>query len=292
MQLTINPRFEGALPALSGEELKLLEESLINEGCRDSIIVWGETIVDGHHRYRICTENNIPFNVAYKEFGDEDAALAWIWLYQAGKRNMDKVDLARLVLKSKDILAVKARERQLAALKQNAVPPNLGAREDGKLTEYSFGETRDELAKIAGISHGTLAKVERVDREAPAPLRAAMGKVISIDKAAKINTALKDVPETEREAEAEKLIDAETQKWSDGQFKQIDADMRVYKKLREIITIGIKYREYGTEEEVEQYIVTSDEPISETAESIDVTIGYLQDLKARFLSKNTWRLVK
>ena len=54
-------------------------------------------------------------------------------------------------------MAKLARERQLGALKQNGAVP-------AKLPER--GDTRDELADMAGVSGRTLAKVERIEAEA------------------------------------------------------------------------------------------------------------------------------
>lgn len=54
MNLKINKEFEELIPPLTIEEEENLENSLKNEGCRDALVVWNGTIVDGHHRYKIC----------------------------------------------------------------------------------------------------------------------------------------------------------------------------------------------------------------------------------------------
>ena len=52
--LRINESFEKLLGTPSEEYLKELERSLIEEGCRQPIDIWGSYIIDGHIRYRIC----------------------------------------------------------------------------------------------------------------------------------------------------------------------------------------------------------------------------------------------
>jgi hypothetical protein len=50
-ELKINLRFQTAIAPLSEEEYENLRESVITEGCRDSLIVWNGYIVDGHNRF-------------------------------------------------------------------------------------------------------------------------------------------------------------------------------------------------------------------------------------------------
>ena len=60
-QLEIRTEFQNLIPPLSLEELNGLEDSIKKEGCRDPLVVWNNTIIDGHHRYAICTKHTIPF---------------------------------------------------------------------------------------------------------------------------------------------------------------------------------------------------------------------------------------
>ena len=55
--LTIDPEFEAKCPPLTGDELSQLEENILEEGLvLMPLIVWNDTIVDGHNRYRIAQE--------------------------------------------------------------------------------------------------------------------------------------------------------------------------------------------------------------------------------------------
>ncbi len=43
----IDADFQSRIPPLTKEEAKLLEESIIAEGCREPLIVWCDRLVDG-----------------------------------------------------------------------------------------------------------------------------------------------------------------------------------------------------------------------------------------------------
>ena len=86
--LTINSQFQHLIPQPSKEELTLLEQSLLEDGCRDSIIIWNNTIVDGHNRYSICKKHNLPFKTESKSFDSEEEAEIWIIKNQLSRRNL------------------------------------------------------------------------------------------------------------------------------------------------------------------------------------------------------------
>jgi len=79
--LKILPEFENEIRRLTEDEFKNLTERILEDGAiREKIIVWEGTdyIVDGHHRYKIAMEYNIPFDVLEMAFDDERDARRWI----------------------------------------------------------------------------------------------------------------------------------------------------------------------------------------------------------------------
>ena len=88
----IDPEFQPLFPPLRPEEYGQLEESLVREGCRDPLAVWAghNILLDGHHRYEICTRLGIPFGVLGIELPDREAALDWIDRNQLGRRNLTR----------------------------------------------------------------------------------------------------------------------------------------------------------------------------------------------------------
>ena len=88
MELNINQELKELIPKLQQEEYQLLEKSIIEEGCRDSIIVWDNTIIDGHNRYEICTRNNIPFKTQEMDFDNIGQVKNWMIKNQLARRNL------------------------------------------------------------------------------------------------------------------------------------------------------------------------------------------------------------
>ncbi len=79
---------------LTVEEFDQLKENLLNDGCRDPLTIWkkssGESVLlDGHNRYKICKEYNIPFTVVNLAFENIDKAKFWMINNQLGRRNLN-----------------------------------------------------------------------------------------------------------------------------------------------------------------------------------------------------------
>lgn len=190
MNIIIDKEFKALIPPLTDEEYNGLEESILNDGCRDALVLWGNILIDGHNRYEICKKHNIPFKTERKELADRDDAKIWIIKNQFGRRNLPAYEHARLALVMKPLLAEKAKTNQ-------------GARNDiCQKSDKSF-DTKLELAKMAGVSHDTIAKVEKIEAEAPDPVKtvARQGKV-STNKAYQVTKA-----EPEQQSEIARRIE-------------------------------------------------------------------------------------
>lgn len=89
MQIIINPEFKNLIPPLSVEERQLLEDNILRDGCRDALLLWNDTLIDGHNRHEICSRLEIPFDTK-QVTGLEtvDDAINWIIDNQLGRRNI------------------------------------------------------------------------------------------------------------------------------------------------------------------------------------------------------------
>jgi len=96
MQLKIDKEFKNLISPLSKDEYEQLKNNIIQEGCRDALICWNGTIVDGHNRYEICREHNIEFRVEEKSFSSKGQVLDWIINNQLGRRNINDSQKAYL----------------------------------------------------------------------------------------------------------------------------------------------------------------------------------------------------
>ena len=93
-KITIDEEFKGLLPELDAETYALLEENILQNGCRDSLVLWGDILIDGHNRYEICTKHNLPYNTMYKDFTSREEALIWIVSTQISRRNLSPLQLS------------------------------------------------------------------------------------------------------------------------------------------------------------------------------------------------------
>ena len=92
--IIIDEEFKSLLPALDEKTYEMLEENLIENGCRDALILWNGVLIDGHNRYEICTKHDIPFNTTDKEFASREDALIWIITTQVARRNLTPIQLS------------------------------------------------------------------------------------------------------------------------------------------------------------------------------------------------------
>jgi hypothetical protein len=93
--IKIDEEFRRHLLPLDTHELLFLEDSIVSEGCRESLVIWQEqgVLIDGHHRYDICTRLNLPYQTRLMSFSDRESVLDWMDNNQAGRRNMTTKDL-------------------------------------------------------------------------------------------------------------------------------------------------------------------------------------------------------
>jgi len=93
-KIIIDEEFKALLPALDKDTYALLEENLLQNGCRDSIVLWGNVLIDGHNRYEICNKHKITFNTINKDFESREEALIWIISTQVSRRNLSPIQLS------------------------------------------------------------------------------------------------------------------------------------------------------------------------------------------------------
>lgn len=75
---TVYPEMEELLPVLSAEEFSALEADILVNGCYAPITVNQDlVVVDGHNRYRICQEHDLPFRMQVFQFDDLLEAKQW-----------------------------------------------------------------------------------------------------------------------------------------------------------------------------------------------------------------------
>ena len=161
-ELIIKDRFKNALPPLSIDEYKLLEGSIIKNGCIHQIVVWDNIIIDGHNRYKICQKNNTPFQTTNKDFANEDEAELWLRTFAGGRRNLNdycSIDNAKKLYALELKLKGKENQSKAGGDKTIALPSKVD-----KSAEPV--DTRKEIAKKADVSVRKVAEYDVIQKYA------------------------------------------------------------------------------------------------------------------------------
>ena len=195
-----NERFAHVMPELSAQEFENLTVSIRENGCLSPIIIWDNTIIDGHSRYKICREYNIPFTTKEISFNNDAEAIAWIVEFHVARRNLSRFQRCELVLRYEAEIKVNVEKRRRAAISQY--------QKTGVKAGRANKNTLGILADMADVSSRTLATARKIleigDEETKRRLRAGE---ISIYYAYMVLTA--HVHDSARDAEDAKARDAE-----------------------------------------------------------------------------------
>lgn len=157
----IDPELNNVLPALSSEDYKALEQSLLTDGYKGApIMVWGNVIVDGHNRYEICKKHNIPFEVKAVDFESKEEAICWMVRQQIGRRSLTPLQRISIVEKYRPFYKKKARENLKLASggdrRSEEFKKNQGSQNSSKVENKI--DVRAELARDADVSTDTYSK--------------------------------------------------------------------------------------------------------------------------------------
>ena len=188
MEIRIDEGLRAYIDPLTDDEREALERSLLAEGCRDALVLWGDLLVDGHNRHALCMKHGIPFetrqNTSFKSI--EDVHL-WMIENHLGRRSVSDFQRGVLALRKKEIL--QARTAATPAPddppwdEDSGEPPPLPA------AVVSQALSRQALARAARISSNTLGQIEKIQKAAaPELVRAVKDGAISINAAAAVAT--------------------------------------------------------------------------------------------------------
>ena len=162
MHIKIDTEFLNLIPPLSEDEYKQLEANCVREGIRDALVVWpqpdGDNIlIDGHNRFKIAEKHGLEYRTQAVSFEERDEAKLWIIDNQLGRRNLIAYVATALVLKKKEILA----KQKHPGARNDLNPDQKSGR--GEKKENMENRTDRQLAKLAGVSHDTIHKVDVIE---------------------------------------------------------------------------------------------------------------------------------
>lgn len=152
------------MPPLDTEARLELETSLVAEGCRDPIVIWGKCIVDGHNRYSFCRRHRLPFATVKKDFVDRLAAKLWIISNQAGRRNLTTVERAALAVRYEELIHKQWARSDKPQKKKNGT--NQAKPRRRKIAADKYNVSEESVARLKYIEkHGGELLVEAVKAE-------------------------------------------------------------------------------------------------------------------------------
>jgi N6-adenosine-specific RNA methylase IME4/ParB-like chromosome segregation protein Spo0J len=208
--LIVDEELKKLIPPLTVEEFEQLEKSILEEGIREPIVTWWheqeeEIIIDGHNRYEIAEKYELHYNTVLKEFDSREEVIEWMILNQFGRRNLSAYQRSLLALKLKPVFEEKA-EKNLHLSQGQGI-------KGCQISDKVNVDTKKELAKVAGVSHDTIVKVQKIEEKASKEVKEKLqnGQI-------SINKAYNDI---KREAKKEELQKLEPPK---GKYRVIYTD--------------------------------------------------------------------
>jgi 16S rRNA G966 N2-methylase RsmD len=167
-EIKIDPEFHSLIPPLSDEEFVQLEQNLIDEGCRDSLVVWKEMdiLVDGHNRFEICERHKIPYKVHKISLPDRHTAMVWTIKNQVGRRNLSETQRAMCAARLANLERGDNQHTAIAGTSQKDVAKLFNVSEDSigrakavlatRSTELIEACDKDQIAVSAAAEIATL----------------------------------------------------------------------------------------------------------------------------------------
>ena len=230
IDVRIDPEFQSLIPPLTPEEKAGLEASIIRHGCRDPLSVWmGEGILlDGHHRFEICSRLSVPYKITPIQVDTRADALAWAIRNQFGRRNLSPLQKIELAMKLEEALRPAAEARMLAG------------RADPTQT-FGQGTVTEQIAAVAGVSDETIRKARYLmERARPAVLESLRTGETTISAE---YTRMKTPGRTHSSASNEWYTPSRYVKVARRVLEDIDLDPTSYAKANETVRAARYYDE-------------------------------------------------
>ncbi|THU05359.1 plasmid replication/partition related protein [Lampropedia puyangensis] len=233
MDIEVKEELKAYIDPLSEDEYAALERSIVAEGCRDALVLWGNVLIDGHNRYSICQKHGLPFQtVQNTRFQSMEDVYLWMIDQHLGRRSVSDFQRGVLALRKREILQNRRQQQREAVLAQTPgsqehvlpVEPNAEVGADSAeapppwegddsaavryapavdvaadVAEEEAFNSREALAKAARLSSSQVQMIEKIQKQAtPEVVAALRAGDISLSAAATVAT----LPEEEQRAAA------------------------------------------------------------------------------------------
>ena len=204
--IVVLPELKAYIDPLTPDEHDALERSILAEGCRDALVLWGDVLVDGHNRYGICQQHGLPFQtVQNTRFQSMEDVHLWMIDQHLGRRSVSEFQRGVLALKKREIIAerrARAAAAVVAAKAEAAQSPGGQAPWEGdtdpvvakalatvaKVPEDAL-DTREALARAARLTAAQVKAIEAIHQNAaPEVVAAVKSGELSLNAAAVVAT--------------------------------------------------------------------------------------------------------
>lgn len=203
-EIVVLPELKAYIDPLTPDEYEALERSILDEGCRDALVLWGNTLVDGHNRYSICQKHGLPFKTVQNErFQNMEDIHLWMIDQHLGRRSVSDFQRGVLALRKREIIAER---RAQAAAAVNAAKAEAGEAAQApwegetdpvvaqalanvpKVPDEAL-DTLEALARAARLSAGQVKMIETIqEKAAPEVVAAVKAGELSLNAAAVVAT--------------------------------------------------------------------------------------------------------
>jgi len=196
-------------PEMKEEAYVSLKNDIEKNGYDFKFPIWiyEDEIIDGWNRYKACKELGII--PTYEKFiGDETQVINFI-LRTNNRRDLTTYQRTLLALEFEQMFREKAKKSKSEKVSH--------FRNTGEVLQKSAKpDTRNELAKIAKVSHDTISKVKKIQEKAPEEVKQklATGEV-------SINAAYKEIKKEEKKEERIQLINKQIEEIEAGELPEL-----------------------------------------------------------------------
>ncbi|WP_240939364.1 plasmid replication/partition related protein [Diaphorobacter sp. HDW4A] len=216
--IVVLPELKAYIDPLTPDEYESLERSIMDEGCRDSLVLWGNILIDGHNRFGICEKNGLSFNtIQNTRFKSMEDVHLWMIDQHLGRRSVSEFQRGVLALRKREIIAERraAAAAAVVAAKAEAKEANGGEQAPwegdtdpvvakalasvAKVPDDTL-DTRESLARAARLTASQVKMIETIqENAAPEVVAAVKSGELSLNAAAVVSS----LPQSEQAAAAQ-----------------------------------------------------------------------------------------
>ena len=180
--ITLHAALQDCIDPLTPDEYAALERSLLAEGCRDALVLWGDVLVDGHNRHAICQQHGLPFQtVQNPHFTSLEDVQLWLIDQHLGRRSVSDFQRGVLALRKRDLVAARRSRAPVGSntSSSSSAPGSAeAAADDSASTSTSASEAplhnREAIARAARLSSHQVVLIEKIRQQAAPEVVAAL----------------------------------------------------------------------------------------------------------------------